>query len=482
MANDAEQAIYSRLASAPTFHPSSTTLLPSDWTIEPGDIVTVKSGTDSYSVPIYSLNLNWTGSNQDKSANASRIKIGIESTGNEKREPLPELKRKQFEQSRYAYSGFKAQQEEIDEHYQHVVNVTDKGMSDAFGIIGVKIGDDGYPVYDANGNPVWDDSGTGGEIWGHLNRSAWSTQILNHIKDANGNIISLAEVYTDAYGNAIINAINDQRTGTATINANRIKLQATDTITLDALLGINADGDLSVKGDLSVQGDISVSGIVATGKISGRTIEWDSGHGVLTMEDMYDDFSTCIDSIGPATASGGEITIPWTKFDGSSGSVNFNIAATQFYIDGVAARTASSIESITLGSGDTGVSNWTPTVFSADDYEVDVPLEIDASAVYAAGQADGKASVSFDKSNLTVNIGSSTNEWAVSPSKEIGRIYGYIGVKYGDTDYGALRSFSISAPKVTGAFHDSRTYASDLVINLDYDNGGGRTTITSRAR
>ena len=46
---------------------------------------------------------------------------------------------------------------------------------------------------------------------------------------------------------------------------------------------------------------------------------------------------SAIVSLGPASASGGQITIPYTTADGGSGSVNFNIADTQFYMDGVAA-------------------------------------------------------------------------------------------------------------------------------------------------
>lgn len=43
------------------------------------------------------------------------------------------------------------------------------------------------------------------------------------------------------------------------------------------------------------------------------------------------DVADAVDSIGPATASGGQITIPWTKLDGRSGNINFNIADTAFY-------------------------------------------------------------------------------------------------------------------------------------------------------
>lgn len=42
-------------------------------------------------------------------------------------------------------------------------------------------------------------------------------------------------------------------------------------------------------------------------------------------------------SLGPASASGGVITIPYVTASGETGSVNFNIADTQYYINGVAA-------------------------------------------------------------------------------------------------------------------------------------------------
>ena len=93
MPGTAETTIYNRLAAAPTFHPASVSLFLNDWAIEPGDVVTVKSGTDSYSVPVYYLNLEWKG----------KSRAIIQSTGNEKREPLPALKRRQFGSGAGAY-------------------------------------------------------------------------------------------------------------------------------------------------------------------------------------------------------------------------------------------------------------------------------------------------------------------------------------------------------------------------------------------
>ena len=236
--------------------------------------------------------------------------------------------------------------------------------------------------------------------------------------------------------------------------------------------------------------------------------------------DMYIDGKSIMDntvaSIGPASASGGQITIPWKKFSGAAGTpVNFNIADTQFYQDGVSAaeaagiasvtlsqaapsngvvrvsasngeyedvdwRTADLISKITLGSSDTGtdVQKTANVHYNNGDSTTGVSVTIDASAVYAAGQAAS----TFDMSKLDVNIGSNTDEWAVSPTKSIGNISGLIGVRYDGTNYGSLRSFSISAPKVTSAFHDSHDYSGSLTIYLDYDNGGGRVSITSQAR
>lgn len=383
MANEAEQAIYQRLASAPLFHPASVELLPEDWGIETGDVVSVKSGEETYNVPVYSHTLVWNG----------KSKATIESTGNQEREPLPELRRKEYQQGHATYTGFKANKQEIDDHWQHVTQVTDKGMSDSFGIIGVKIGADGMPMKDASGNYIWDDSGTGGEIWGHLNRSAWTQVIQNHIQDANGNILSIAQVLTSADGQALIQAINDQQTGTAQINANRIHIQSTSGsgIELDQNGNISLNAGEAVNRINGQSGSGAVYLNAAMIHLNGTGIVSGSGNGLIAPEgwftDLYAgsnggqfvvegsdirayaklyaeggidaldgatvaatngefanltvgnaDVANAVDFIGPATASGGQITIPWTRLDGTSGTpVNFNIAATQYYIDGVAA-------------------------------------------------------------------------------------------------------------------------------------------------
>lgn len=76
----AKAAIYNRLASAPTFHPASADLF-TDFTLQSGDVITVNSGTDSYNVPIYGLQMKWNGTTKAK----------VQSTGNEKRPSLEKM-------------------------------------------------------------------------------------------------------------------------------------------------------------------------------------------------------------------------------------------------------------------------------------------------------------------------------------------------------------------------------------------------------
>lgn len=85
----ANQAILNRLQSFQRIHPATADLF-ADWTLEPGDIVTVQSGEDSFSVPVYQMNLEWRGDST----------VQVQSTGSEKRPPLSELKRRSYASGR----------------------------------------------------------------------------------------------------------------------------------------------------------------------------------------------------------------------------------------------------------------------------------------------------------------------------------------------------------------------------------------------
>ena len=93
----ANQNIMNRLTAFGQIHPASAKLL-TGWMLDPGDIVTVTQGEDSYQVPVYNLDVTWKG---DSTAS-------ISSTGSEKRPPLSELKRR-------TYSGQRTQAETQDQ-------------------------------------------------------------------------------------------------------------------------------------------------------------------------------------------------------------------------------------------------------------------------------------------------------------------------------------------------------------------------------
>lgn len=104
------------------------------------------------------------------------------------------------------------------------------------------------------------------------------------------------------------------------------------------------------------------------------------------------DVSSAIDSIGPATASGGQITIPWTRLDGSAGTpINFNIADTQYYQDGVSAAKASVSALIVNGNNNpvSGRRTLTPgssmTVYPATYVDGITTRNNDAALVIIAG-------------------------------------------------------------------------------------------------
>lgn len=109
MPNEAETAIYNRLHAAPTFHPADVRLLPDTWALEPGDIVTVTNDEDSYSMPIYSMDLDWKGDSV----------VSVQSTGNRQRDPLAVLSHRQYGAGSGGYGAQKAQETQFKEYNTH---------------------------------------------------------------------------------------------------------------------------------------------------------------------------------------------------------------------------------------------------------------------------------------------------------------------------------------------------------------------------
>ena len=174
-----EAKILNRLAAAPSIHPANTRLF-TDWTIEPGDIVSVMSDDTDYDVPVYSMELNWTG----------QPMVNIASTGNQTREPLPALRRKQFSSMR---SMRKAMEELDAEQYQHWTEENNVYKTSVYKIMGVTLDQDGNVIYqvdpetgeyivDEAGNkvPVYDPQSTG-SISGQVTQTAQDLTTLYEV-------------------------------------------------------------------------------------------------------------------------------------------------------------------------------------------------------------------------------------------------------------------------------------------------------------
>lgn len=158
--SSAGSEILSRLQQAPTIHPASASLF-TDWSLEPGDVVTVKSDEEAYMVPIYTMLMEWTGSS----------KVEISSSGNQKREPLPALTRRDYA-TRSAINGMRQKmedQEEINQQYQHWRTETNQQLTSVYKITGVKLDRYGRPIYqqakDAQGNPLWETDEQGNPVY-----------------------------------------------------------------------------------------------------------------------------------------------------------------------------------------------------------------------------------------------------------------------------------------------------------------------------
>ena len=155
MAQDTpEKSILEKLAQTQTFHPAGAKLFVPDWTLDPGDVVTVTSKKDvhdpdeeptEYKVPIYSMDLTWNG----------KSRLDIQSTGNQEREPLSALRRKEYQTGRRGYGMQKEIEEETQQQYEHYTEQTDAYRKEIYRVNGV--------VYDSNGNIVYQTDPVTGE-------------------------------------------------------------------------------------------------------------------------------------------------------------------------------------------------------------------------------------------------------------------------------------------------------------------------------
>lgn len=164
-----------------------------------------------------------------------------------------------------------------------------------------------YGIYD-------DGTLTGGVVATKLNDGTVQTDIP-------GSIISIGSAGS---ATTVINSLTTQVN-----NLEAVAITTTNLTTQIANAGAINVSSLNVSGNAVVSGAVIGSGLYIGGSGSNT------------------DVGNAISGIGVATEASGEITIPTTKLNGNQGPpINFNIAATQYFIDGVAANRASDVGSV----------------------------------------------------------------------------------------------------------------------------------------
>ena len=263
---------------------------------------------------------------------------------------------------------------------------------------------DGKIVVDANGDPIFV-SGKG--LYSKIEQNA--QQIA--LKVSKGGV---ATQLTVECGNVSISNGNLVVDGYVTAAGLKTAIGNIDELSTQNLL---ADYLGVGSGGINAQGDIICDGLNAPSVSTSELVV--AGVDCTLIGDA-------VASFGTPTASGGQISIPWTKVDGTAGTpINFNIADTQYYKDGVSAALRAvtmtdagwrfdednGYQSMITNSANSRVvyvglptitmeasANWSSahkkTVNAYGPNKsgiVATSLEIDASSVYNDGVADGSS-------------------------------------------------------------------------------------------
>lgn len=334
----AEKAIYDRLAAAPTFHPASAALFANDWALDAGDVVAVKSGEDTFSVPIYGMTLDWKGNSM----------VEIQSTGNEERKPISALKRRQFASGRGGYR----QKKEIDGYYQRLIE--DHGsMGMIAGALGVVLDADGNPVTDPTTGKLVYDPNSPAEMFSRLLTTPNYAELVSALNNGTQQI-SGAKINLSSQGSVLIQAINNRPSGesSVTIDADKINLTGYVTATaldtrlanVDQLFTTAGYAGTIYAGKASITGQIAANTVIGSPYVQAAQLWLLDGEGNRSVRIT----GTGVSGFGAVTSSTtGEISIPYYTFQvpvGSAnpaGTINFNIANMAYYQNHVGISTVS---------------------------------------------------------------------------------------------------------------------------------------------
>lgn len=263
------------------------------------------------------------------------------------------------------------------------------------------------------------------------------TAEVTRATDAEGNLssritINANGIETKVSKNGVISAIN-QTAESVTISASKINLSGY--VTTSQLDSTNAAINNLVTGVTSASKLVASNGNFSNLEITNSLVY--GGYG---------DLKSKIISGLSSSASGGQITISSTCLDNTAGpSVNFNIADTQYYKNGVSAAWTNAYNTVRINNNkDPGAGNKTINLGSGQSVEV-----------YAQAKDNANASIWTTVGTVTVNAPTYTLGSLSIASNGIynAPTYGYTGFSYVSVDVPSsptitqcyTRNFSVSS-------------------------------------
>lgn len=299
---------------------------------------------------------------------------------------------------------------------------------------GAQVGADGKIIVDANGDPVF--LGTGNGLYSRMEQTASS--IRSTVSAVDGRV---SEIKQTVDGITLTG-------NTITIKGNSIDLDGYTT--LQAFQAEQGRIDAIYAGTAQVSGLYSTGGITALGFVTAGTY--------VNSPDVQisgTSLKNAISGIGTATYSGGSVSIPTTKINGTAGpSINFNIADTKYYQDGVSAAKASvkitsatrtnQSDSALSGDSSVGTAGYKYIVITATaDNEATRTIMVNATPTFTNGVTEGEshfeqATVTLQGASETVYVESTTGTsyYTAGTEKEYwdgnGSAYTVQGTEYGD--------------------------------------------------
>ena len=380
--------IFERLVNSPCFHPAHADLF-TDWNLQAGDIVTVKSGSESYAVPVHNMKLKWSGA----------PRVTVEATGNPVREQPSADRRRTYSTQSMNHSEQMRLQNKISET---AVTVTDMGTRVTAAELEINGLDAAIALkassadLTALGTRVTsaelDIDGLEGEIALKVSRGSVATSLS--VELGNGTVSG---------GNLIVSGYvtaSELETSMARIETQISEGIVTEYLISDAITSTGSIAASSFRIGAAAYSDKEIKlGSLTSGHYLGRTsIDLDHYHNISASE------------------SDGVITLTLGQATGSNTPATFNIAGTRFYQEAVESayergRASVAQRSITgdyspspilLTSSEYGSSVSKSITLDYSDGDSDMlQLRIDASRPYAAGQSSVTLSGSWNGTTYT---------------------------------------------------------------------------------